>query len=223
MLLLFILKPFWGYKAICTCDVMSLHHHSSVDHGPHYGLFCDPGTRGVTLKRVAAAVWARKPGHRAKIWAGDRFPPIPKNVNDHINAWQYVDLADICQVGTCESLHPEPDPHQVIILKGVEVARPRRKPLKDIHSWVQCFTVYFAAMDKHYPDATPQLVAYMLTIMRAQWEFQEPAWRMYDEVYHEKAAARGNCKWSQMDPLLYNQEDSHMTALPVPFPHCRWV
>ncbi len=93
-----------------------------------------------------------------------------------------MDLADLCQVGTCESLHTKPDRHQVITLQGVEVVRPKRKLLKDIHSWVQCFTVYFAAMDKHYPDATPELVVYMLTIMRAQREFQEPAWRTYDEV-----------------------------------------
>ncbi len=60
-------------------------------------------------------------------------------------------------------------------------------------------------MAKHHPEATPELLAYMLSIMRAQREFREPAWRLYDEAYCEKAAATGNRKWSQIDPLLYNQ------------------
>ena len=61
-----------------------------------------------------------------------------------------------------------------------------------------------AAIAKHNPDSIPKMLAYMLMIMKAQKEFKEPAWRLYDEAYHEKAAATGNRKWSQIDPLLYN-------------------
>ena len=45
----------------------------------------------------------------------------------------------------------------------------------------------------------------MITIMRAQIEFEDPGWRKYDEAYRDKAASMGNRKWSAIDPHLYNQ------------------
>ena len=64
-----------------------------------------------------------------------------------------------------------------------------------------------AAMAKHDPGSIPGMLAYMLTIMKAQKEFKEPAWRLYDEAYREKAAATGNRKLAQIDPLLYNYRE----------------
>ena len=133
------------------------------------------------------------------------FPLFPKRVHDCVIAWEYVDLGDLRQAGTWEALNPEPAPQQVVILQGIEVARAKSKPVKDIYTWIQCFAIYMAAMAKHDPGSIPEMLAYMLTIMKAQKEFKEPAWRLYDEAYLEKAAATGNRKWDQIDPLLYNQ------------------
>ena len=107
-------------------------------------------------------------GKTQKVWVGDGFPPIPKKVHDRIIAWEYVDLGDLRQAGTWEALNPEPDPQQVVILQGIEVARAKRKPVKDIYTWIQCFAIYMAAMAKHDPGAIPEMLAYMLTIMKAQ-------------------------------------------------------
>ena len=144
-------------------------------------------------------------GKTQKVWVGDGFPSIPKKVHDRIIAWEYVDLGDLRQAGTWEALNPEPDPQQVVILQGIEVARAKRKPVKDIYTWIQCFAIYMAAMAKHDPGSIPEMLAYMLTIMKTQKEFKEPAWRLYDEAYREKSAATGNRRWSQINPLLYNQ------------------
>ena len=116
-----------------------------------------------------------------------------------------MDLGDLRQAGAWETLNPEPDPQQVVILQGIEVARAKRKPVKDIYTWIQCFAIYMAVMAKHDPGSIPEMLAYMLTIMKAQQEFKEPAWRLYDKAYRKKASATGNRKWSQIDPLLYNQ------------------
>ena len=136
---------------------------------------------------------------------GRRLPPIPKKVHECIIAWEYVDLGNLRQAGTWETLNPEPDPQQVVILQGMEVTRAKRRPIKGIYTWILCFTIYMAAMAKHDPGSIPEMLAYMLTIMKAQKEFKEPAWRLYDVAYREEAAATGNKKWSQIDPLLYNQ------------------
>ena len=58
---------------------------------------------------------------------------------------------------------------------------------------------------KQAPGATNELLVYMFTIIRAAQEFEDPAWRSYDEAFREKAAATGNCKWSEIDSLIYNR------------------
>ena len=80
-------------------------------------------------------------GKTQKVWVGDGFPPIPKKVHDHIIAWEYVDLGDLRQAGMWEALNPEPGPQQVVILQGIKVARAKRKPVKDIYTWIQCLAI----------------------------------------------------------------------------------
>ena len=53
----------------------------------------------------------------------------------------------------------------------------------DIISWTQCFLVYIAIMHQKFPDMVPKKIAYMLTILRAQQEFEDPGWRIYDHNY----------------------------------------
>ena len=59
-----------------------------------------------------------------------------------------------------------------------------------------------AVMVRKYPEAIPEMLIYMLSIMRAQQEYEEPAWSRYDEAFREKAASIGNRKWSQIDTHL---------------------
>ena len=61
-----------------------------------------------------------------------------------------------------------------------------------------------AAMAKYDSGSIAKMLAYMLIIMKTQKEFKEPAWRLNDIVYRDKAAATRNKKWSQIDLLLYN-------------------
>ena len=49
------------------------------------------------------------------------------------------------------------------------------------------------------------MVAYMLVIIRAQKEYEEPAWRLYNEAFRDEAATTGNRNWAQTDSHLYNQ------------------
>ena len=67
------------------------------------------------------------------------------------------------------TLNPEPDPQQIIILQGMEVTWVKRRPIKDIYTWIQRFALYMA---KHDPSSIPEMLAYMLTIMKAQKEFK---------------------------------------------------
>ena len=64
--------------------------------------------------------------------------------------------------------------------------------------------MYIAIMHQKFPDKVPQMIAYMLTILRAQLEFEDPGWRIYDHNYRFKAAALGNQNWAELDPHLYS-------------------
>ncbi len=140
-----------------------------------------------------------------KVWVGDGLPAIPKKLHERMTKWEFVELAEIRPAGSLDAVNPEPDPQQYIITRDLEISRARRKPIKDISTWVQCFAIYVAAMAKQHAELVPEMLAYMLAVMRAQKEFEEPAWRLYDIAFREKAASTGNRRWSQLDPVLYNQ------------------
>ena len=149
----------------------------------------------------AGAASAKMP----KVWVGDGLPAIPKKLHTRMLNWEFVDLTELRPVGTLEKLNPEPDPHRYIIMPGLEVARASKKPIEDIQTWIQCFLIYVAVMATKYPSVIPGMVAYMLVIIKAQQEYEEPAWRLYDEAFREKAATTGNRKWALSDPHLYSQ------------------
>ncbi len=77
-----------------------------------------------------------------------------------------------------------------------------------------------AVVSQKFPTSTPELLAYMLTTMRAQREYEEPAWRVYDQAYHDKAAATGNRKWSQVDTHLFNQIFTGRARQTALYGHC---
>ena len=162
-------------------------------------------TRSVMSLLLPQAEGVANSSKQSKIWIGDGLPAIPKRLHDWMINWEFVDLAELKPAGVLESLHPEPDPQRYIILPGLEVARARKKPIEEIGRWIQCFAIYMAVMARKHPKAIPEMLAYMLSIMRAQQEYEEPAWSRYDEAFREKVAAIGNRKWSQIDTHIYNQ------------------
>ena len=116
-------------------------------------------------------------------------------------------------------MNPNPDPQKYIILPGLEITWACRKPIRDIVTWVQCFAIFMAAVHKQDPAAVKELLAYMFTIIRAVQEFEDPAWRNYDEAFRKKAAATGNRKWSEIDTLIYNRIfTGHAKKLQLPSP-----
>ena len=129
----------------------------------------------------------------------------PKKLYERILNWEFIDLGELRPVGTLERLNPDPDPLKYVIMSGMEVARAKKKPITDIFRWIECFTIYVAVLASKYPSVVPELLAYMLVIIKAQREYEEPAWRLYDEAFRDKAAAMGNKKWAQVDPHIYDQ------------------
>ncbi len=48
-----------------------------------------------------------------------------------------------------------------------------RKGVKDILQWEECFAIYTEVLASKFPAAVPDLLAYMLMILKAQREYEE--------------------------------------------------
>ena len=62
-----------------------------------------------------------------------------------------------------------------------------------------------AVMSQKFPEAIPEMIAYMLFIMKKAPQVEGQVWIVYDHAYRDKAAATGNRKWSKTDSTLCDQ------------------
>ena len=140
------------------------------------------------------------------MFVGEGFPTIPNKLYDKILRWEYVDFADLRPPGMLEALNPDTDPQKLIVLPGLEVTKAKKKKaFQEIRVWAQCYAVYVAVLAKQFPETVPDMMAYLLLIIQTHWDYEDPAWRKYDEALRDKAAATGNRKWANLDSHLYNK------------------
>ena len=142
---------------------------------------------------------------QSKVWIGDGLPTIPKKLHDRMLHWEFTDVSELRPVGPPESIKQKQETQNYIIGPGFKVAKAKNRQIEDISTWLQCFGVYVAVLAKRHQEIIGDMMAYMITTMRAQIKFENPAWRTYDEAYRDKAATTGNRKWSEIDPHLYNK------------------
>ena len=66
----------------------------------------------------------------------------------------------------------------------------------DLKTWLQCFAIYVGVLSAKHPEAVPELMSYMVAIIRASEEYAGLAWVRYDAAHRRQAAANNNRKWS---------------------------
>ena len=117
--------------------------------------------------------------------------PVPAKLAEQITRWEFVDMAEIVPV-----LWPLP---KVSEGRG---NRPKQQ-VQDINIWLQCFATFMTVMASKFPEHTPQLLAYMVTILKASQEYEGTAWAAYDVAYRQQAASTGHKQWSEVNASLY--------------------
>ncbi len=55
--------------------------------------------------------------------------------------------------------------------------------MTELNTWMQCFAVYVGVMATRHPEAVPELMAYMVAIIRASEDYSGLAWVHYDAAY----------------------------------------
>ena len=140
-----------------------------------------------------------------RVWLGEGLGSIPKRVHEWMLKWEVMDMNDFRPRAAGDRSISESDTEKLIVLPGFEVSQPRKKPVDDFFTWIQCFARYTAAMAKEYPECTPGFMSHLLTVMKAYCEAKQPAWQEYDVAFREKMAATGKKDWTGMDVSLYHE------------------
>ena len=54
------------------------------------------------------------------------------------------------------------------------------------------------------PHRIPELLAYLIQIVRVNQEFEGSGWAVYDETFRRQAAVSGNQQWSKLNASLFS-------------------
>ena len=129
------------------------------------------------------------------VYVGEGLPPIPMKLAQRIWQWEYIDMLEMLpELWACRS-----DDN----LTKAPTTRVRR-PITDLKTWLKAFATYVAVMSQKNGGAVPELMAYMVSIIRVEEEYAEGAWVRYDEAYRQQAAACQNTTWSKVNPSLFS-------------------
>ena len=116
---------------------------------------------------------------------------MSQKLAQRIRQWEYIDMAELL---------PE------VQLFGVteDGRQGGRKPtVTDILTWVQCFGIYISVLAPCYPEAIPELIAYMIEIVGQAKRFRGKTWVLYDATFRRQTAASGNRQWSEVNGTLH--------------------
>ena len=95
----------------------------------------------------------------------------------------------------------------------------RRGPITDILLWTECYASMVSILASKFPDKTPQFMAYLKTIVKAQQTFTGEGWVTYDACFRRKAAITKSLEWGVVDFTLYNET---FTGRAKALPCCRY-
>ena len=127
---------------------------------------------------------------------GEALPPVPEKLVNRIYRWQFIDMAELLPEAFVSARAPsQMGPSAVVYQKW---------PATNVLIWVQCFGVYVGILAKQFPDAVPELMSYMISIIKASKNYEGLAWVNYDTLYCRWAAATNCRKWSQINLSLFS-------------------
>ena len=126
---------------------------------------------------------------------GEALPPVPKRLVSQIQKWEFIDM---------EELLPEALVKARTVNQSTVVLVHCKQPVTDILTWVQCFGVYVGILAKQFPDSEPELMSYMIVIIKVSRDYEGLAWANYDMLYCHRAAATNCRSWSQINLSLFS-------------------
>ena len=142
----------------------------------------------------------RKSAASVGIYVGEGFLPVPAKLGGKITRWKFVEMVELLPEFWSPLTAKEPAADPTVRQGTVR----RRRTVMDIATWIQCFATYVSVMSMVHPHAVPELLAYLIFILRASQDFGGVAWVTYDTAFRWQAFITGNHQWSKVNPSLYS-------------------
>ncbi len=83
-----------------------------------------------------------------------------------------------------------------MLLQAADLSQSR-KLIRDLATWVQCFTIYSSVIHTKFPEQVPALLGYMATKSVSYYKW--PSWILYDQQFRQEAAETGAINWTKID------------------------
>ena len=161
-------------------------------------------------------------GSSDRVLVGSGLPSIPRKLLAKIRNWEFVELSELLPASspTEASTSSGVPAARFSLFPGCEIVSHKKKQIADIAGWTQAFAVYTAALVSEHPSATLEMLAYMVTIIKASQQYDGLYWRAYDTNYRLTAAASGNRQWSRLDTDLFTRFFTGRARLVSPCSTC---
>ena len=130
------------------------------------------------------------------VYIGDGLPPVPGRIAARICRWEFVEMHELLPELLASQKGEDCSEKHTSRAKG-------RKSVQDIDVWLQYYAVFVRVVARHSPETVPELMAYMVNIIRASQEYEGSAWAAYDAAFRRQAATTGHREWSKINTSLY--------------------
>ena len=140
------------------------------------------------------------PRSGAAVYIGEGLPPVPSKLADRIRRWEFVDMSELLPEFWDHSPPKSADSQS----SSQQLPARRTRRVTDIATWTQCFASYVGVLSGISPEAVPELITYLVHMVRVSQDFGGMVWVNYDMAFRRQAATTGNRQWSRINPSLYS-------------------
>lgn len=125
---------------------------------------------------------------------------MPAKLAERIIKWEFIEMGELLP----EFWSPSAGKDSATQPPARTGTHRRKRAVTDVATWVQCFATYTSVMSGPHPGSVPELLAYLIFILRASQDFGGVAWVTYDSAFRRQAFITGNRQWSKVNPSLYS-------------------
>ena len=135
----------------------------------------------------------------SSVVVAEGIPPLPQKTVDKIRKWEYVDLATLLS-----NKPPTGEPSMITVNGQTLIVNPpdnqskKRKVMLDLHSWMQAYSAYAAALTSAEETTKPEsagLLAHMYNVLQLAKDLGGTQWAQYNKAFREWAAAKELRVW----------------------------
>ena len=126
---------------------------------------------------------------------GNGLIPVPEKIAKRILKLDFVDMKELMP----ESWIEEEDEGRNVL----KLPKRRAAPLS-ILQWVQCFSRMVGVLAAQYPGMVPELMGYLIVIVKCVRDFEGQACAQYDRAFRQRMAAAKDWRWSNVNTTLFN-------------------